>query len=625
MRPLMEKIWVRALALILFCVFSLSAMVFFWVYSFALEDGWYSRDTDQFSFTDTGMCQSYIQECLRYVRDTIIWLDDPTSTTLNTYGGRAFSYTVSTTTTGEITADTRTEKSQPVSSVVFTMVENGRDREYRVEGYVNLPVEPFDGCYREYYIFQLLYPARSVYLPGTIISALLAAALLIFSIAAAVVVGKSGVSTLSGRIPFDVALVALAVVVSVASHYVITLLGDNIYRLLQGIGIYEIRFRQIFRLWYAAAIAVILANQLSAGTLRRRLLLRRVVGLMTPGVLTAVLCVLHFMLLMAGLVMYNSDLFVVWMLLMVVYDIALIPCLVRSVIEGNMVHKASNALAEGDLAYKVDAKRLHLIWRDLGQDLDRIGDGMTAAVEERMRSERMKTELITNVSHDLKTPLTSIINYIALLKDESLPPETRREYLEVLDRQSAKLKKLTEDVVEASKAASGVMTVSPEMLDVAELLEQSVGEYSERLKAAQIEPILHKPEGEAYILADGRLLGRVLDNFITNVIKYAQPGTRAYFDLTAGREETVIAVKNTSRAPLDIPADELMERFVRGDSSRSTEGSGLGLSIARSLTELMGGRLRLVLDGDLFKAEVAFPTAPPPAETKKALPDGEGG
>ena len=617
MRAAKGKIWVRALALILFCVFSACALVFFWLYSFALEDGWYSQSDGGYDFTDTSMCRRYVGECIRYVESNIMWLNDPTSTTLTGYGGPAFSYTVTDLTTGEYTADTRTSRSRFVASQPIILNDGETEREYSLAGYVNLPVEPFDGCYREYYTFELLFPARSWYLPGTICFALLTAAVLIFSIAAAIVVGKSGVSTLSGRIPFDLAVIGLWLIVTLGERYLFSLVDGNIYRLLAGMDIYEDRIQHIFHLWYLAAIGVILANQLSAGTLRRRLLLQRMMERMTAGALTATLCVIHLAVLLSSLFLIDAGYLLEWLLCLVFFDLAVIPCLIRSLSEGNTIRKASNALAAGELTYKVDTKRLHMQWKALGQDLNSIGDGMAAAVEEQMRAERMKTELITNVSHDLKTPLTSIINYISLLKDDGLPDETRREYLEVLDRQSAKLKKLTEDVVEASKAASGVMTVDAELLDVSELLEQTVGEYSERLVSAGVEPVLHRPEGETYVLADGRLLGRVLDNITTNVIKYAQPGTRAYFDLTTGEHETVIEVKNTSRAPLDIPADELMERFVRGDSSRSTEGSGLGLSIARSLTELMGGQLRLVLDGDLFKAEVAFPTAeaPPPDKT----------
>ena len=595
--------------------------MFFWVYSFALEDGWYSKSETGLTFASSGMCRTYIDGCLNYVSSNIQWLRDPTSTSLGTYGGAAFSYTVTDAATGEITADTRTEKSQYVTEtdlgIYWTEGVDDSYREYTVAGYVNLPVEPYEGCYREFYIFELLFPLRGLFLPGLIICSLLTVGLLIFSIGAAVAVGKSGVSTLSGRIPFDAAVVVLWLVITLGEPLLYRMMDQRVLDMIIELAIYEYRIQHIFQLWYLAALAVILANQLAGGTLRDRLLLYRLASRMTTGMLTGVLCGLHILLLVVGLMLFVGGLFsydavITWLLVMFLFDAVTMPFLIRWTVEAKRIRKASNALAAGDLNYKVDTDHLHAVWKELGSDLNSIGEGMTAAVEKQMRSERMKTELITNVSHDLKTPLTSIINYVSLLKQDDLPPETQREYLDVLDRQSDKLKKLTEDVIEASKAASGVMTVNAELVDVGELVEQSVGEYAERLQAVGVEPVIHAPQGETRIWADGRLLGRVLDNFITNIIKYAQCGTRAYFDVTVGEQGTVIEVKNTSRAPLDIPADELMERFVRGDSSRGTEGSGLGLSIARSLTELMGGKLELILDGDLFKAQVTFPSAVPP-------------
>lgn len=214
---------------------------------------------------------------------------------------------------------------------------------------------------------------------------------------------------------------------------------------------------------------------------------------------------------------------------------------------------------------------------------------------------------VIHTSHDLKTPLTSIVSYVDLLKKEPTESEAAREYIEVLDRQSQKLKKLTTDLVDASKASSGALPVNLEKIDLGELLRQSAGEYTEKFAAASITPVLNAPEGETYVTADGRLLWRVLDNLLGNAVKYAQSGTRLYLELTPGETETVLTLKNISREPLNIPAEELMERFVRGDGSRHTDGSGLGLSIANSLMELMGGKLTLTLDGDLFKAALVFP------------------
>jgi signal transduction histidine kinase len=291
----------------------------------------------------------------------------------------------------------------------------------------------------------------------------------------------------------------------------------------------------------------------------------------------------------------------------IAWDLVFVALLLILLSQERHIRQAAQEIIQGNMDYKLDTRRLNITWQRLGDSLNRIGDGMEQAVENQMRSERMKTELITNVSHDLKTPLTSMINYVALLKKPDLDEATRAQYLDVVDRQSQKLKKLTEDVVEASKAASGVMQVKLEPLDAGEILEQAVGEHSQRLRQAGIDPVVTVPKKTVSLVADGTLLGRVLENLLTNIAKYAQPGTRAYFDLAQGEEGVVFTVKNVSSAPLNISADELMERFVRGDDSRHSEGSGLGLSIAQSLTKLMGGTLTLVLDGDLFKAEIFFP------------------
>ena len=270
------------------------------------------------------------------------------------------------------------------------------------------------------------------------------------------------------------------------------------------------------------------------------------------------------------------------------------------------LQKAGKELAAGNLGHTVDTSRMLPTLREHAENLNAVGLGMTKAVNERMKSERFKTELITNVSHDLKTPLTSIVSYVDLLKNEEIDNAQAREYIEVLDRQSQRLKKLTTDLVDASKASSGVIAVNMEQVDLAELLRQSAGEYAERFAAAQLDPVVTVPEGDWVIRADGRLLWRVLDNLLTNAVKYALPGTRVYMALSRDGAHTTLFIKNISRDALNIPAEELMERFVRGDASRSTEGSGLGLSIAQSLMELMGGALRLTVDGDLFKAELVF-------------------
>ena len=262
-------------------------------------------------------------------------------------------------------------------------------------------------------------------------------------------------------------------------------------------------------------------------------------------------------------------------------------------------------MANGDMA-PVPEKYLFPSEKQHAQSLNSIGRGATLAVEKQLRSERMKTELITNVSHDLKTPLTSLISYVDLLKKEGLDSERAPEYLDVLDRQSQRLKKLTEDLVEASKASTGNIQVHREDTDVNLLLSQAAGEYAERLTAANLTPVITLDPVEPHIEADGRLLWRVFDNLLSNNTKYALPGTRVYLTTEAKDGKVFVTFRNVSREPLNISAEELMERFVRGDASRNTEGSGLGLSIARSLTELNSGTLDLVVDGDLFKAVLTF-------------------
>ncbi len=263
-------------------------------------------------------------------------------------------------------------------------------------------------------------------------------------------------------------------------------------------------------------------------------------------------------------------------------------------------------IAGGHLESKIDTKYLYGELKDHAEDLNHIRDGLNTAVAERMKSEHFQSELITNVSHDIKTPLTSIVNYVDLLAKEDLQNEKAREYVEVLERQSARLKKLLDDLLEASKASTGTLAVAPERLDLAVLLDQCVGEYSERLGKAELELVLLKPQEPVAILADGRHLWRIFDNLLGNIVKYAQPGTRVYLNLAREENRAVVTFRNISREALNLSGEELMERFVRGDSARNTEGSGLGLAIARSLTQLQGGEMELTVDGDLFKVVLKF-------------------
>ena len=268
--------------------------------------------------------------------------------------------------------------------------------------------------------------------------------------------------------------------------------------------------------------------------------------------------------------------------------------------------KGAKEIAEGNLQSTISTKYMMWDFKEHGENLNHIKEGMEQAVEKSLKSERLKTELITNVSHDIKTPLTSIVNYIDLMKKENISPEIAKEYLQVLDRQSAKLKKLIEDLVEASKASTGNITANMGPTDVKVLVGQMAGEYEERLKEQGIDLVLDMGEEVGLILGDGNLLWRVFDNILNNVCKYAQTGTRVYLSAKEQGNQVVITFKNVSKYPLNISSDELMERFVRGDSSRNTEGSGLGLSIAKSLCEVQKGSFELEIDGDLFKTIITF-------------------
>lgn len=278
----------------------------------------------------------------------------------------------------------------------------------------------------------------------------------------------------------------------------------------------------------------------------------------------------------------------------------------------------SRHIADGDLEYKIETEKMVTAFREHGENLNRISEGVSKAVNEKMKSERFKTELITNVSHDIKTPLTSIINYVDLLEKEQIDNETVKGYLEVLDRQSARLKKLIEDLIEASKASSGSLPVHLEKLEADVFLTQTVGEFEEKTKQNQLELIVKKQETPVYIMADGRHFWRVIDNLMNNICKYAQPQTRAYINLEQTESDTLITFRNTSKYPLNISSEELMERFVRGDSSRNTEGNGLGLSIAKSLMELMDGKLELFIDGDLFKVVLRFKRLEDESDTEES-------
>ena len=292
------------------------------------------------------------------------------------------------------------------------------------------------------------------------------------------------------------------------------------------------------------------------------------------------------------------------LLLMLIALLSVAACLLS--MQLRRLQKGGEALAAGDLTSQVDTSHMYFDLKRHGENLNAISRGMSIAVEQKLKSERLKTELITNVSHDIKTPLTSIVNYVDLLQREHTP-EQEREYLAVLDRQAHKLKKLTVDLVEMSKASTGNIPCHIARRSVRELIDQTVGEYAEKLSAARLEPVVTLPDEELYCLCDGALMWRVLDNLLSNACKYACAGTRLYIAARREGETVAFSFKNISRDAFNVDPDELLERFVRGDSSRTTEGSGLGMNIAKSLVELQKGTFSIAIDGDLFKVGFILP------------------
>ena len=274
-----------------------------------------------------------------------------------------------------------------------------------------------------------------------------------------------------------------------------------------------------------------------------------------------------------------------------------------------VLFKGAQQMSQGDLGRKIPTKYLKGSFLQFALQLNALSETALISAQKQLQSERMKSELITNVSHDIKTPLTSIINFVDLLQMPHTPQQ-EQEYLEVLARQSGRMKRLIEDLIELSKASTGNITVHLQEMDAAETANQALGEFSDKLEAAGLSPVFIAPKSAVRMMADGRLVWRVLSNLLSNATKYALPGTRLYVDLMQIEDQVLLSLKNISREPLNIPAEELLERFVRGDAARKGEGSGLGLNIAKNLMEVQGGQLQLLLDGDLFKVTLIFPAAP---------------
>lgn len=374
------------------------------------------------------------------------------------------------------------------------------------------------------------------------------------------------------------------------------LLLQVFYSLLRRIKAKTLYKNSILALWMGRMQGVV--NQ---GTLNRKLTLSMI--------LLFVVCVFIEYVAMHEVAEWNTGEAVCLLLIMDGIWLLVFAYVNRGVRKLSIIMEGVKKIREGELTYQIptDGTQNHI--NQLAQDINSLSDGLGKAVDDRIRSERLKTELISNVSHDIKTPLTSIITYVDLLKREDVQPEKAKEYVEVLDQKSQRLKVLTDDLFEAAKASSGAMATEITKIDIGALVCQAAGEFSEKFEKSELELRNSIQDNVWFVQADGRLAWRIVENLFSNVTKYAQPNSRVYVDAEQKGPMIEIVVKNVSAYELNISAEELMERFTRGDQSRNTEGSGLGLNIAKSLAELQGGRFFLEIDGDLFKAVLQLPMA----------------
>lgn len=487
-----------------------------------------------------------------------------------------------------------------------------------VYAYEDFPLS--DNARMKLRIYETAYSCRYLLIAAAIISALAFVCLFVFLCAAAGHRADGGIKpNYLDKVPFDL-LLFLAVCTVCFS---ITIIGETY-------GSFMLMFAVtagLLSVDYFIALAVILsfAARLKTKTLLKNNIIYMVLNLIGKGfkklfrfagfifknlslvkktvLICAAVLVFDFFATLFCAAVYVYGLF---MILVIFNAIAVTVIVIFTAIQLQRIKKGGERIADGDIDYKIDTAYMYPEFKSFCASLNNISRGMQNAVNEKMKSERMRTELITNVSHDIKTPLTSIINYVDLIKKEEPENEKIKEYIGVLDRQSVRLKKLIEDLVEASKASTGNLTVNLAECEAGVLLSQTVGEFDERFKNAGLTPVLNIPEEPVKIMADGRHLWRVFENLTGNVCKYSMPGTRVYMELAKRDGKAAITFKNISKYELNISGEELMERFVRGDKSRNTEGSGLGLSIARSLTELQKGEMRIEVDGDLFKVTLTF-------------------
>ena len=495
--------------------------------------------------------------------------------------------------------------------VVLEAIGDAEMADVIVEGYIVEPPTVSDDYYQSFWFHQKLYDIHSILIPLFGISVLVFALCFVFLLCAAGHrAGKEEITpNLQDKIPLDLYL-ALTCGISLGigllvldgnpfpsmETVIVGMIGLLIIAILALATILTCATRiKLGRFFYQNTILYRLFRLLARGTqaffhgLRSVPLARRV---------ALVWIILSLLYLNGGIIAAALSIILLFLF-----------CISASQLQ--KLAEGGEALAKGNLNHKIDTQQMFPPFRRHGDHLNSVSKGFSIALKQKMKSERLKTELLTNVSHDIITPLTSIINYVDLLKKEDLTGQAA-EYVEVLDRQSRRLKKLTEDLVEASKASTGNIKANLVPTDMGELVAQAVAEYEEKLALAKLDVIVTASEEPIFAMVDGNLTWRVLSNLLSNACKYSQTGTRVYIDLKQDGNSVTVSIKNISKDALNIPAEELMERFVRGDSSRHTEGSGLGLNIAQSLVHLQKGKFSLEIEGDLFKAFIKFPAAEPP-------------
>lgn len=456
---------------------------------------------------------------------------------------------------------------------------------------------------------QILYKPALYLLPLSIIAVLV---LLIMNCFLIGLRNENGEVILNAfdKTPLLVALIILFILFMIGCGFLIALTSENLTLILSGTAIGAVIGYISFVFFLETIIKRIKSRTLFRNTITYRILrwIKSLITSMTRNANMTVKLILIFIafgiLNIIGFSLSISEPIGIFILIAIwVYAFAKMHQWLVRYIE---IKNAINEIYMGNTEVHLDEKRYKGSLNSMAIQVNDIAGGLSNAIQEKLKSERLKTELITNVSHDIKTPLTSIINYVDLLKKEKMSNEQAEEYLNILDNKSQRLKRLTEDLVEASKASSGNIKLNIEKLNVNELLKQVSGEFEDKFKSRNLEEVMSLPEKNVYINADSRYMYRILENMYSNISKYAMDNTRVYIDVIPNNNRITIQMKNISKEKLNISTEELMQRFVRGDSARNTEGSGLGLSIATSLTTLQGGTFNIYLDGDLYKVIIEF-------------------